>query len=925
MLEVALRYGRQTFVIFLGIMAFCMPWAHAAVPYTISQSEHGQPLGLHLEILEDSSGKLQLNDILTMTADFQPSRDPIPNWGLRRAVRWAKFSLHNPFDRPVLILLENTFTFIDQFQIYHQNGPHGWEMKQAGDQLPFFTRDVQTRQPVFRFTLTPGTHNFYVRSFADGSQQLPLLIWTHDEFFSHNALEYSYIGILIGFHVVICLYNLFLFFSLRDKTFLYYVFYVVSNVVYQSSGLGVLQHALSNFGIAQHVPNPFMVLSVDWIGMTALLFSYCFLNIEERLPAFRRFYLAVCCLNVLNMLITTFGSVWLGTAICLLNASLATSVLMTSGILIARQRYVPVYFFMAGWTCYLLGVTGTVMNLIGLAPTSDFTRWGQFTGGALEIAILSLALGARINAKRRQTMRMIQQLNHELEDKVAERTAEIHSLLLHIPQGILSIGPEGKVSPNFSAQLPTILGHETIANQSFQALILERSTLNADARDQAWQTIMASVGDHHLNFDLNIDKLPAQLSYAFEDTSKELRLTWNRELNANDEIKHILVTLLDVTSEVEAQHEVERQNQDFDIIRQLVEIGSRKSIQFFSSGDQLIEENHRLVHDSNLNTDSIRILFVNTHTLKGAARALQLQELANALHLVETYYSDVLKEQLPIDRERAVQEFTQAEAVYQRYYRAHRDILGRRDDLKKVVVDRETLQENIRLMGQLEGLDALPHDLQGLIHQRRHELTRLIFRSIPAILDDIMQQAGKIAKDLGREPPLIHTEAEDILISYSHELALKNVFIHLLRNALDHGIEPATVRLEKGKPAQGTLKVTAWEKEGTIHLRFEDDGRGLDLKRIRELSQARPEASLESLVDSVFETGFSTMESVTMMSGRGVGLGAVRQFMAAEQGTVHIELGTSLDAQGDFQAFSIHMTLPARYAAPSRRPLFIAS
>ncbi|WP_176736910.1 7TM-DISM domain-containing protein [Oligoflexus tunisiensis] len=914
----ALRYSQQIFLLWLGIITFCMPRAGAAVPYTITEKENGRMLGLHLEILEDPSGRLQLSDILLMDAAFQPSRDPVPNWGLHRAVQWVKFSVHNPFDHPVPILLENTFTFVDQFQIYHRNASHGWDMKQAGDQLPFSTRDVQSRQPVFRFTLEPGTHIFYARSFADGSHQLPLQLWTHDEFFSHNALEYSYIGILIGFHVVICLYNLFLFFSLRDKTFLYYVIYVASNVIYQSTGLGVMQHALSNLGLAQHVPNPFMVISVDWIAMTGLLFSYYFLNIEERLPGFRRIYLAICGLDVLNMLITTFVSVWLGTAICLLTASLATSTLMTSGLLVARQRYLPGYFYLAGWGCYLLGVTGTVMNLVGLASTSEFTRWGQFTGGAVEIAILSLALGARINAKRRQAMQMIKQLNHELEDKVAERTAEIHSLLLHIPQGILSIGREGRISPNFSAQLPAILGHESIANQSFRTIILERSTLSADARDQAWQTILASVGEHSLNFDLNIDKLPAQLTYTLDGMDKELRLTWNRELNANDEIKHILVTLLDVTSEVVAQHEVERQNQEFEIIKQLVEIGSRKSIQFFSSGDQLIEENHRLVHAPSLNPDAIRILFVNTHTLKGAARVLQLQELANALHLVETYYSQVLKDQQPIDQARALQEFAHVQAVYQRYFRAHRDILGRRDDLKKVVVDREILQENIKLLGHLEGIEALPHELHGLIHTRRSELTHLIFRSIPSILDDIMQQAGKIAKDLGREPPIIHMEADDILVSYSQELALKNAFIHLLRNALDHGIEPAPLRLAKGKPAQGTLKVAAREAEGTIYIRFEDDGRGLALERIRRLSQAGPDASPEAIAASIFETGFSTTESVTMMSGRGIGLGAVQQFMAAEQGTVRIELGPPLDEKGEFRAFSIHITLPARHAMRCR-------
>jgi hypothetical protein len=268
------------------LLSFGAQPALALEPYTIADKMKGDPLGLHFEILEDRSNQLQFHEILQKdaNAEFRPSQEQVPNFGLSRGARWVKFIIHNPLDHAVQVLLENKFTFTDTLEIYYQGSQGHWLKKEAGDQLPFKDRDISTRQAVFRLALEPGSHRFYARSFADGAHQLPLHIWTQDEFFSHNSQEYGLIGVLVGFHVVICLYNLFLFFSLRDKTYLYYVLYVTFNLFYQTSGLGLIQQTLSSLGIMESLSNRFMVITVDLIAITALLFSYHFLNIKQRLP-----------------------------------------------------------------------------------------------------------------------------------------------------------------------------------------------------------------------------------------------------------------------------------------------------------------------------------------------------------------------------------------------------------------------------------------------------------------------------------------------------------------------------------------------------------------------------------------------------------------------------------------------------------------
>ncbi len=889
----------------------------AAEPFEVSHLMDGKPLGLYFETLEDPKGLLKFEDILELNAKsaFHDSLEKVPNYGLSPSTHWVKFSLRNPMTRAVPIMLENKFTFVDRFTLYYQDAQNQWQIKEGGDQIPFSSREIQSRQVVFRFMLEPGTHQFYARTEAEGTHQLPLHIWTPDEFFKHNATEYGFIGILIGFHVVIILYNLFLFYSLKDRTYLVYVVYVASNILYQGAGLGLFQQMFSDLSLFETLSNKVMIVSVDLVAISSLLFSYWFLNIKKRLPRFVWIYGAIGVMDCLNILITLAISVRLGTTLCIVNATLVTSLLIVSGFLIARKGYLPAVFYLVAWGCYLFGVTGTLSNSIGLVPTSIFSRWGQFTGGAFEVAILSLALGARINQRRKKQVKRINQLNTELESKVKQRTSEIQSLLLYIPQGILSISPGGVIGQKYSAQLPDILGHKDIAEQSFKAIILDRSTLSDDYQDQTWQALLATLGESSLNFDLNSDKFPLQITYRFQEFEKVLKLTWNRELNDKLEVERILVTLLDISTEYAAQQELTRQNQEFEIIRQLVELGTKKSIQFFSSSSQLIEENERLVGSGDVSLDTIKILFVNTHTLKGTARSLHLKDLANEFHKVESYYSRILRDRASINRDQIKAEFQAAQMVYQRYEHANRDVLGRKDDLSKISIDREFLQENVKLLRHLSGVAELPCDLREIIHRYKDELTQMIFMSLHSILTELMNQAEKIAKDLGREPPQIEYDVDELLINYSQEQALKNSFIHLLRNALDHGIEPAKNRLESGKAAFGTISLKAYVESASIVIEFKDDGRGLALGRIREKGQrfgaGNPQASPEEVASLVFETGFSTIDTVSLISGRGVGLGAIRQFIEAEGGSVSLVLGRAVDRQREVYEFTVRMTLPS--------------
>lgn len=566
---------------------------------------------------------------------------------------------------------------------------------------------------------------------------------------------------------------------------------------------------------------------------------------------------------------------------------------------------------------------GTILDFVNLANGFGWP-WLSMPGGIILSLILaknnslmfaraydrSKQLNVELEAKNQE----VENLNVSLESKVQERTEEINALLQHIPQGILSIGSQGMVDGNFSAHLPDILGHQHIARRSFKELFLDLCDLSTDLRDQCWQTIQASIHDSALNFEINADKFPQEAWYRYQEQRRLIKLTWNAELDAQSIVRRILVTMLDISLEYEARRELDEKNKDLSIIRELIDAGPKKCLQFFSTARQLLEENQRFLDSGELNIDSVKILFVNMHTVKGAARTLQFKDLSSALHDCEAAYAAIIKHGAPIVVEDLRQDSKQLNTIFERYMYTNRSVLGRSEDHSKIPIDRDFLEHHYQLLNVIDQKVGLASEIKDVIHRNKDELTHLIFMSLSMVMSDILQQAEKIARDLQKEVPRIESNVSDILINHRQEMTLKNSFIHIMRNALDHGIETAAEREAKGKVPQGTLHVDAFEDASCIVIEVWDDGRGLPLGKLREKAEGSgilsPGASLNEVAETIFLQGMSTAQALSQVSGRGVGMDAVKRFFEAEHGQIQVVLGEPKDPEKRYYTFKFRITLP---------------
>ena len=277
------------------------------------------------------------------------------------------------------------------------------------------------------------------------------------------------------------------------------------------------------------------------------------------------------------------------------------------------------------------------------------------------------------------------------------------------------------------------------------------------------------------------------------------------------------------------------------------------------------------------------------------------------------------------------------------------------------------LRETVQSMRQLAGpastsgepaktwnnLVAGLADMEARLRDETHDLERFIgdldgttreLRMIPlaTLLDHFPVPLRQLARSLGRQIRF-DIEGEQIEVDKALLEMLEEPLMHLLRNAVDHGVEPADVRLQAGKPAEATIRISAGMSGQRLRLRVSDDGGGIDVAAVRKRAMASglldpavaSAASEQDILRTIFAAGFSTREQVSEISGRGIGLNIVLDVVENVGGKVEVrsELGrgTTFDIEVPITVAITRVVLfnvgLGRYALPaaSVRSLVLAS
>lgn len=215
-------------------------------------------------------------------------------------------------------------------------------------------------------------------------------------------------------------------------------------------------------------------------------------------------------------------------------------------------------------------------------------------------------------------------------------------------------------------------------------------------------------------------------------------------------------------------------------------------------------------------------------------------------------------------------------------------------------------QSDVAFLGATQRLNLVTSELQEGVMKTRMQPIRTIWGKFPRVVRDLAAACGKQVR--------LEQEGEDTELDKAIIEAIKDPLTHIIRNAVDHGIEPPEVRVARGKPPAGTLRLRAYHEGGQINIEISDDGAGIDPDRIRRKAIERglvtPDQagrmSEHDLLRLIFQPGFSTADRVTNVSGRGVGMDVVKTNIERIGGAV--DLHSSI-GEGTVLRIKIPLTL----------------
>lgn len=530
-------------------------------------------------------------------------------------------------------------------------------------------------------------------------------------------------------------------------------------------------------------------------------------------------------------------------------------------------------------------------------------------------------------------MAVIAEQNATLELRVAERTSQlrqktndIQAMLENMPQGVLTVLPGGVIHPEYSAYMETIFGTKDIAGKTLMDLVFTNTSLGSDALSTVEVAVGSVIGEDSMNYEFNSHLLVTEFDKTMSNGDvKSLELSWSPITDDNDTVEKLMLCVRDVTELKRLASEAGAQKRELEIIGEILGVSQEKFGEFIDSAKKFVAENTEILQKTpQKDMDAVGLLFRNMHTIKGNARTYGLLNMTNTVHETEQVYDELRKDPEKVwEQESMLAQLAEVDALLDEYHKINDVKLGRKGPGRRGSVEKFLMVEKDQVTRALELIKAAKAaDAQAManaLHEVDQTLSLIGTEKIDHVLAGILESMPSLAKELGKEPPKISIEDHGIVIRTQIVGLLKNVFTHVFRNSMDHGLETADVREAAGKSAAGHIRLNLSIKDGRLQFKLGDDGRGLAVAKIRQkaidngLIPADGNTPPEEIAQLIFASGFSTAEKVTEVSGRGVGMDAVKGFLQREGGDVAIHFTDNTVA--DMRPFELVITLPEKFAA----------
>lgn len=421
--------------IFIVILLF---WSISlkAQEYKYSNIHELSIIGNHFEILEDPTGKKTF-DSIAKSQSFIVTGANVPNFGITNSAYWLRCSIKNETsERDLYLNLQ--YPLIDHVLLYLVDSSGSFTVDTSGEAIPVTNRKFDNHNFIFKLNIRSGQQKtIYIRVSSEEQILVPIALGGYSAVFQATNRQDIFTAVYFGIIFVMIFYNFFVFLTVRDRSYIVYVAYIIF--------IGLTQIALQGYSYRFFWPSSpsFANQTVIWFpaitGILAIEFFKRFLNIR----AYSKYFIWILnALNIfygINCFLSVSGFHQLSQQLMQPNAMLASLVILYISIYAIRKKNRSAKFFLFAWVVFLVGIVIFILKDLGKIPFNNFTNYILHIGSAVEVVVLSFALADKINIFRkekeqsqaaalaalRENERIIREQNVMLENKVNERTIEL--------------------------------------------------------------------------------------------------------------------------------------------------------------------------------------------------------------------------------------------------------------------------------------------------------------------------------------------------------------------------------------------------------------------------------------------------------------------------------------------------------------------
>ena len=386
-------------------------------PIILDHNTQKVALGNHAYYLEDIHGSYSLDDIIELdNHNFELLTEESLNKGFTHSTYWLKFSIEDRTldNKTQHWKIETTYPLLDYLDIYIIDENKNIEHIKMGDTYLYNQRPVDHRNFIAPISLHDNEKNeIYVRVMTSSSMQIPVFIWHPDFFFEARSGEQYGLGLYYGMMMVMFFYNFFLWFSIRDSNYLWYIGYLAAFAILQTatSGLGY-QYLWPTSPWIESIAPP---ISIALVGIFGIAFTRRFLHTRQYHLVADNLLRSVLGLSFIVLALSFVADT--ATVMALAKIVVVTFLffILYASVAMLLRGHRQARFFLAAWVSLILGGLFTIGMMLGIFPNTFLMTHASKIGSAIEILLLSFALADRIKVIEKEKRVIESRAQKELE------------------------------------------------------------------------------------------------------------------------------------------------------------------------------------------------------------------------------------------------------------------------------------------------------------------------------------------------------------------------------------------------------------------------------------------------------------------------------------------------------------------------------